>query len=178
MPINWFENNLEIFGHYKNIYLNCSLDGGDKTKWYKSFDVAEINKTYNVNLDLMKKMMKFPTEQDKEYKMEVIWETWKRLGDFTEWIIEKIEELPEESDKRQRNFYKANKIMERTLESICDDIKEAKEVKKEANEIIKEIARKAESPWETEYFEDKNDTWEYKIGYCSLENRVCVEQRC
>jgi hypothetical protein len=44
--------------------------------------------------------------------------------------------------------------MERKMETFCDDIKEAKEVKEEANEIIKEIGRKAESPWETEYFED------------------------
>jgi Txe/YoeB family toxin of Txe-Axe toxin-antitoxin module len=46
--------------------------------------------------------------------------------------------------------------MERIMEEVCDDVKEAKEVKKKANEIIKEIARNAESPWETEYFEDKN----------------------
>jgi hypothetical protein len=68
--------------------------------------------------------------------------------------------------------------MERIMEAVCDDVKEAREVKKEANEIIKEIARKAEAPWETEYFEDKNDPWEYKIGYCSMENGVCVECRC
>jgi predicted NAD-dependent protein-ADP-ribosyltransferase YbiA (DUF1768 family) len=122
-------------------------------------------------------MKKLPVEQNKD-NFEVIWRTWKKVGDFTEWIIEKIEENPENADKRQRNVYKNNKIMERTLETICDDIKEAKEVKKEANEIIKEIARKAESPWETEYFEEKNDPWEYKIGYCSLENVVCVEQIC
>jgi hypothetical protein len=68
--------------------------------------------------------------------------------------------------------------MERVMETICEDVKEAKEIKKEANEIIKEIARKAESPWETEYYEDKNDPWDYKIGYCRMENRVCIEDRC
>jgi hypothetical protein len=68
--------------------------------------------------------------------------------------------------------------MERIMDTICDDGKEAKKVKKEANETNEEIARKVESPWETEYFEDKNDPWEYKIGYCTLENGVCVECRC
>jgi hypothetical protein len=67
--------------------------------------------------------------------------------------------------------------MERIMDAICDDVKEVKEVQKEANKIIEEIARKAESPWKTDYFEDKNDSWEYKIGYCMLENGVRVECR-
>jgi hypothetical protein len=68
--------------------------------------------------------------------------------------------------------------MERIMSAISWDVKDAKEVKEEANEIIKEIARKAEAPWETEYSEDKNDRWDYKIGYCSMINGVCVEERC
>jgi hypothetical protein len=31
---------------------------------------------------------------------------------------------------------------------------------------------------ETEYFKDKNDPCDNKIGYWSLENGVCVENRC
>jgi hypothetical protein len=100
------------------------------------------------------------------------------IGDWGVFIMNKIEELPNDADKKQKNYYKDNRIMERIMETICDDIKEAKEVKKEANEIIKEIARRAESPWETEYLEDENDPCEYIIGYCSLENGVCVEHRC
>jgi hypothetical protein len=98
----------------------------------------------------MERIRKEPESQDK---IEAEWIAKTRLGKFAEMIIIKIEELSDDADKRQKFFYKSNKIME----TICDDVKEAKEVKKEANEIIKEIARKAESPWETEYFEDKKD---------------------
>jgi hypothetical protein len=101
----------------------------------------------------------------------------KRLGKTAERIIDMTERMPSNTCKRQKNYYKENKIMERVMETICDDVKEAREAKKEANEIIKEIARKAKAPWETEYFEDKSDPWEYKIGYCSMENGVCVEYR-
>jgi hypothetical protein len=107
------------------------------------------------------------------------WKWIRELGKSAEGMMNAIEVLPTDAHKRQRNFYKDNKIMERIMETICDDVKEAREDKKEANEIIKEIARKAEAPWEkTEYFEDKNDPWEYKIGYCTMENGVCVEYRC
>jgi hypothetical protein len=110
-------------------------------------------------------------------------------------IIYNVERLPENADKRQKKFIKNSNMTERIMEGVCDNVKEAKEVKKEAKEvkkeakevkkeaeeIIKTLARKAESPWETIYFEyktDKDDPWVYKIVYCSLENGVCVEQRC
>jgi hypothetical protein len=142
--------------HY--IHYRCSLKGGSKTKWYKWFNITSINMAFNVNLNLMEKIRKEPESQNK---FEEEWKTRTCFGEFTEMIIGKIEELPEDADKKTKKFYENNKIME----MICDDVKEAKEVKKEAHEIIKEIARKAESPWETECFEDKNDLWEYKIGY-------------
>jgi hypothetical protein len=109
---------------------------------------------------------------------EDLWQCRETVSNQAITIIEGIEKLPNDVDRKQKNFYKDNRIMERIMERICDDVKEAKEVKKEADEIIKEVARKAESPWKTEYFEDKNDPYEYKIGYCSLGNGVCVENRC
>jgi hypothetical protein len=68
-------------------------------------------------------------------------------------------DLPRDADKRQRNFFKDNRITERLFNIICEEHK----VGKEAKEIIKEIARKAESPWETEYFEDKSEPEDYRI---------------
>jgi hypothetical protein len=63
------------------------------------------------------------------------------------------------------------------MKALCIDYNEGKAVKKEANSIIKEIARRAEASWETEYFKDKNDPWNYKIDYCALENGIYVDYR-
>jgi hypothetical protein len=68
-------------------------------------------------------------------------------------------------------------MAERYHEAICFDNKEMKAVKKEANEIIQEIARKAVEPWKTEYFESKSDPWSYKIGDCLMINGICREHR-
>jgi hypothetical protein len=160
-------------GHYKNIYLQYSLDGGGKEVWEKGFDVRKSNKMMNDHLNWMEIWLRSPLVEE-----ETKWTMVKKLGKGAELIIDATGKLPENTCKKQKNYYKENKIMESVMGAICDDVKEAREVKKEANEIIKEIARKAESPWETEYFEDKNDPWEYKIGYCTMENGVCVECRC
>jgi hypothetical protein len=41
MQLNWFENSLEIFGHSENIYLNSSLYGRGKTKWYEKGNITK-----------------------------------------------------------------------------------------------------------------------------------------
>jgi hypothetical protein len=119
-----------------------------------------LNKIINEDLRYMEMISNAPKNQDQ---IKVEWTIRNTSGVLGEKIIISMEKLPDDADKRQKNFYKDSRIMERIMETICDVGKEAKEVKKEAIEIIKEIARKAE------YFEDKNDPWEYKIGYCSLE---------
>jgi hypothetical protein len=113
-----------------------------------------------------------------EIKLNDYLEYHKDLVEFSNIVFNDVEKLPENADKRQKFFIKDSRMTERIMDAICDDVKEAKEVKKEAAEIIKEIAKKVESSMEIEYFEDKKDPWEYKIGYCSLENGVSVEQRC
>jgi hypothetical protein len=146
------------------------LKEGGKEVWYKSFDVAHWNNMMNNLLNSMEILLRDPNANK-----EVKWSFIKSIDDSGEKILKMTENLPGNAHKKQRNFSKENRIMERIMDAICDDIKEAKEVKKEINEIIEEIARKEESPWKTEYFEDKNDPWEYKIGYCTLEKGVCVE---
>jgi hypothetical protein len=138
------------------------LKGGGKTKWYKWFDTAYFNKEMNKSLNDIEWIK---NQQKSREQIKYKWISITAISGLIESIIKGMEKLPEDADKRQKNFYKDNKIMERIMEAVCDDVKETKEVKKEANGIIKEIARKAESPWKTEYFEDKNDPWEYKISY-------------
>jgi hypothetical protein len=76
-------------------------------------------------------------------------------------------------EKTPKNLFKNSNWINRFFIAICEDYKEIKVVKNEANEIIKEITRKAIEPWETEYYEDKNYPWNYKLGDCLLRKRVC-----
>jgi hypothetical protein len=55
MPKEWFDNNLEILGHYENVYLKYTLDGGGKEKWYIDFDVKKLNMGLNTQINEMKK---------------------------------------------------------------------------------------------------------------------------
>jgi hypothetical protein len=185
MSSEWFENNLETIGHYENIYLQLSLDGAGKVIWVKDFSIQNFNNVFNKSVKVYPKIRKIAMdcikvgrgEEVVKVAMEAQWEMLENLAREAVWWLDKIEELPYNADKRQRLSYKNSRRMERVMEIICDDVKEAKAVREEANEIIKEIARKAESPWEPEYFEDKNDPWDYKIGYSELVDGVCVEHR-
>jgi hypothetical protein len=143
MPREWFENSLEILGHYENIHLQYSLDGGGKEVWVKEFNVKWYNKIMNDFFNWLSEWIR----SDMVFN-ETRWDMIRKIGKAAETIMETIEALPRNAYKRQKNYYKENRIIERIMEKVCDDIKEAREVKKEANEIIKEIARKAEAPWE------------------------------
>jgi hypothetical protein len=175
--VNKILNNNKLISkgiHY--IQYRCRLRGGGKTIWYKDVDIKKMNSGLNAalkSLEIVKKIHKSDGSNMMKY-LEMI----NEVSIMGVNAINKIEKLPENADKRQKNFIKNSRMTMRIMKGICDDIKEEKEVKKEAEEIIKEIARKAEAPWETEKFEDKNHSWEYKIGYCSLENGVNIEQRC
>jgi hypothetical protein len=54
MTKEWQENSLEILGHYENIYLQYSMDGGGKEVWIKKFDVKWYNKVVNENINLIR----------------------------------------------------------------------------------------------------------------------------
>jgi hypothetical protein len=50
-------------------------------------------------------MEKIRKEPESQNKFEVEWRTRTCFGDFAEIIMGKIEELPDDADKRQKKFY-------------------------------------------------------------------------
>jgi hypothetical protein len=112
MQLNWFENNLNILGHYENIYLKYSLDGGDKTIWCRKFDICCFNKNFNESLRGLEEIKRRVKKNNERY--EKLMFTIELSGENCEDIIVIIEdELPSDADKRQRDFFKSNRLPER-----------------------------------------------------------------
>jgi hypothetical protein len=63
-----------MLGHYENIYLQYSMDGGGKEIWIKNFDIKKYNKVMNeqINLIIMGKSNVLVANEDK----------WKMINDL------------------------------------------------------------------------------------------------